>query len=231
MPLYKRISISTANSTGFLSLGCNPSSSIQGQFTFSNSPSNTGANQFTYILCEKYTEGSNFGNNSNPTGNIYLNLQNNYLNQGWFIKNNIIAVGEHKDGSQTEYFNSEINAFVFSEGDSNYSLTETNNTIFATTQQDFYGCIFSTSSGVRYEFRDSNSTKMKWTSKIEVIQNINTGKVSQITLQSIQDQLNSGIFPLNSTFNSSSNNSTILDAGDDLNNQVYINIDAGIDEG
>lgn len=231
MPLYKRTSSSSANSTGFLSLGCNPSLSKEGQFAFSNSPSNTGANQFSYLLCERYTEGSNFGDSPNPTGSLYVNLDNNYLTQGWFIKNNIIAVGESSDASQMEYFNSEISAFIFSEGNSSYNLIENNNLTLASTQPEFNACVFATDSGIRYEFYDSYNTKMKWTSKMEIIQNINTGKVSQVTLQSIQDQFSSGLFPLDSTFNSSSNNSTILDGGDDLDNQVYINVDAGIDEG
>lgn len=229
MPLYKRITTSSVNSTGFLSVGCKPSTSCVGQFIFSNSPNNTGSNQFSFLICEKNTQGSCFGNNCS-TGYLCINLQNNYYQQAWNIKNNIVAVGEHTDGTHAEYFNSEINSFVFSEANAPFQIVESNVEIKNKSQPSFNSNIYVTESGIKYEFIDSDNTKMKWTSRIEIIQNISTGIPTPFLFSNVQNQISSGVFPVNAVFDEGSNNAVIVEGGEDngiLDGQNLI--DAGSD--
>jgi hypothetical protein len=229
MPLYRRTS-AASSLNGFPSLGSKGSTACSGQFVFSNSPNQTGANQFLYMVCENNTEGNGFSGYSNTTGYLFVNLENTYLTQGWFIKNNIIAIGENRDGTQSEYFNTELNAFVFSEGYNDYNIIQSSSSLLAQTRPEFNAQIFSTESGIKYEFVDSNTTKMKWTSKIEVIQNINKEKI-EFSTQQIQNTLLGGTFPQNSLFNSDSKIYVNLDGGIDQDLQSNNNVDAGTDTG
>lgn len=229
MPLYRRTS-AASSLNGFPSLGAKGTAACSGQFVFSNSPNQTGSNQFLYMVCENNTEGINFSGYLNTTGYLFLNLENTYLTQGWFIKNNIIAVGENRDGTQSEYFNTELSAFVFSEGYNDFNIIQSSSSLLAQTRPEFNVQIFSTQSGVKYEFVDSETTKMKWTSKIEVIQNINKEKI-EFSTQQVQNTLSSGVFPQNSLFNLDSNLFVNLDGGLDQDLQNNNNIDAGTDTG
>jgi len=225
MPLYRR----TSNSLkGFPSFGCNGSVACSGQFVFSNSIQQTGANQFLYMVCENNTEGFGFSGFENSTGYLHINLDHSYLTQGWFIKNNIIAIGEYADGSQSEYFNTELNSFVFSEANSCFDIIQSCSSLLAQTRPDFNVQIFSTDSGIKYQFTDSFQTKMKWTSKIEVIQNINKEKI-EFSPQVVENSLQNGIFPPNSLFNLASDQFMDLNGGLEGDAQNNNNIDAGID--
>lgn len=231
MPLFKRTtsSISAANSTGFLSIGCKPSASREGQFAFSNSPYNTGSNQFTYLICETNTQGVEFGG-SCSTGYLYLNLDNSYYQQAWSIKNDIIAVGEDVDDTHVEYFNSQINSFVFSEANSAFQLIQSDIQIKTKSQLAFDTNVYLTESGLRYEFIDSHSTKMKWTSRIEVIQNLATGIPTPFSFASVESQISNGILPENAVFSEGSNDAVIIEAGEDDETLDDTNIiEAGID--
>jgi hypothetical protein len=225
MPLYRR----TSNSLkGFPSFGSNGNTTCSGQFVFSNSPQQTGANQFLYMVCENNTEGFGFSGFENSTGYLHVNLDHSYLTQGWFIKNNIIGIGEYVDGSQSEYFNTELNSFIFSEANSCFDIIQSSSSLLAQTRPEFSVQVLSTESGIKYQFIDSFRTKMKWTSKIEVIQNINKEKI-EFSSQTIQDSLASGIFPNNSLFNLASDVFVGLDGGSDGDTQNDNNIDAGVD--
>lgn len=229
MPLYKRIPSSSFNSTGFLSVGCKPFQSCEGQFAFSNSPNNSGANQFSYLICEKNTQGSQFGQNL-TTGYLCLNLKNEYYQQAWFIKNDIIAVGENIDGTHSEYFNSQINSFVFSEANASFQIIESETSIKNKSQPDFNSKIYATESGIKYEFIDSSATKMKWTSKIEIIQNLSLELPTPFSFSNVQTQISNGILPINSVFDEGSNKAIIIEGGEDDGTIAQANtIDAGID--
>jgi hypothetical protein len=225
MPLYRRSSTSL---NGFSSFGSKGSVACSGQFVFSNSPQQTGANQFSYLICENNTQGFGFSGFNNPTGYLNINLDHSYLTQGWFIRNNIIAIGEYVDGSQSEYFNTELNSFVFSEANSPYNVVRTSYCVLATTRPEFNVQIFPTESGVKYQFEDSFATKMKWTSKIEIIQNVNKEKV-EFSIQSVNASLESGIFPQNSLFNLDSDIFISIEGGIDGDLQNANNIEAGIE--
>ena len=214
MPLFRRISTSSVSSTGFSSLGCNASASCEGQFTFSNSPNNTGSNQFSFLICERNTQGVNFGQN-NSTGYLCLTLKNDYYQQAWKIKNNIIGVGQHVDGTHSEFFDSEINSFVFSEGNSPFQIIDSNVQVRNKSQQSFDTNIYVTESGIKYEFIDSDDTKMKWTSRIEVIQNISVQAPDLFSFSDVQSQISNGILPTNAVFDEGSNNAVFIEAGQD----------------
>ena len=231
MPLFKRTtsSVSAANSTGFLSIGCKPSASKEGQFAFSNSPYNTGSNQFTYLICETNTQGVGFGGFCS-TGYLHLILNNNYYQQAWSVKNDIIAVGENVDGTHGEYFNSQINSFVFSEANAAFQLIESEAQIKNKSQYAFDANVYLTESGLRYEFVDTDSTKMKWTSRIEVIQNIATGIPTPFSFASVESQISNGVLPENAIFSEGSNDAIIIEAGEDDGTLDDTNIiEAGID--
>jgi len=225
MPLYKRRS-SASSLTGFPSFGVNPESACCGQFIFSNSESQTGANQFLYMVCENNTEGFDFTGYANGTGYLYLNLKNQYSTQGWFIKNSIVAIGQHADGSQCEYLNAELNSFVFSEGNSNFDVINSNCTFLIKSQNDFNIQVLPTNDGIKYKYMDSSHTKMKWVSKIEAIQNINKEK-AQFNLNAALAQLTAGSMPDNSSFALSSNNSINFDGGIDGEDANVDNVDGG----
>ena len=214
MPLFRRISTSSVSSTGFSSLGCNASASCEGQFTFSNSPNNTGSNQFSFLICERNTQGVNFGQN-NSTGYLCLTLKNNYYQQAWKIKNNIIAVGQHVDGTHSEFFDSEINSFVFSEGNSPFQIIDSNVQVRNKSQQSFDTNIYVTESGIKYEFIDSDNTKMKWTSRIEVIQNISVQAPDPFSFSDVLFDISNGTIPANAVFDEGSNNAVFIEAGED----------------
>lgn len=228
MPLYKRRS-SASSLTGFPSFGVNPESTCCGQFIFSNSESQTGANQFLYMVCENNTEGFDFTGYANGTGYLYLNLKNQYSTQGWFIKNNIVAIGQHADGSQCEYLNAELNSFVFSEADSSFNVVNSNCTFLIKSQNDFNIEILPTDNGIKYKYMDSSHTKMKWVSKVEAIQNINKDKQIEFNATDIIAQLNAGIMPDNSSFALSSNNSINFNGGIDGDGADINNVDGGLD--
>ena len=70
MPLSRR----TTNSLiGYPSFGSKGTPACSGQFVFSNSPTQTGSNQFSYLICENNTQGSLFGGELS-TGYLCLNL-------------------------------------------------------------------------------------------------------------------------------------------------------------
>lgn len=228
MPLYRRNSSSASSLNGFPSLGSKGSTACSGQFVFSNSPQQTGANQFLYMVCENNTEGYGFSGFENSTGYLHVNLDHSYLTQGWFIKNNIIAIGEYADGSQSEYFNTELNSFIFSEANSCFDIIQSSSSLLAQTRPEFSVQVFSTESGIKYQLIDSFRTKMKWTSKIEVIQNINKEKI-EFSPQAVDNSLESGVFPANSLFNLASDVFVDINGGLDEDAQNDNNIDAGID--
>ena len=231
MPLYRRTS-SVNSFNGFPSFGVKPTAACSGQFVFSNSANHLGSNQFSYFICENNTEGLNFGCSPNPVDYLYLNLDNSYLSQGWFIKNDIVAIGENCDGTACEYFNGQFKTFVFSEGNSKYHLIKPLICeMYGKSQQNFCINIISTNSGVKYEFNDSSDTKMKWTSKIEVIQNTLNEKTAQFYIQNIFDSINSGILPENISFDNAYNSSIVMDGGSDISESGnYYYADAGSDD-
>lgn len=217
MPLYKRTSPSATigNITGFIAIGCNPSNSITGGFIFSNSPSNTGSNEFIFLICESNTIGNIEGSGS---AFLPINLSNNYLQQSWSIKNTTIGVGEHVlDETHEEYFESEVNSFVFSEGDGNFLIKGSGIEIKSASQQEFNIKLNTTTSGVQYEFIDSPYTKMKWTSKIEILQNLSKNLSTQFNFSQVESQILNGSMPNETIFSLGSNESVILDAGIDEN--------------
>ena len=229
MPLYKRTLTSSISPTGFSSVGSKPSPSREGQFTFSNSPNNTGANQFSYLICERNTQGSQFGQNL-TTGYLCVDLNNEYYQQAWFIKNDIIAVGENIDGTHTEYFNSQINSFVFSEANASFQIIESEIQVKNKTQPEFNSKVYTTESGIKYEFIDSDSTKMKWTSKIEIIQNISPEIPIPFSFSAVQAQISNGTSPPDAVFDQGSNKAIVIEAGEDDGTSNNSNvIEAGID--
>lgn len=227
MPLSRR---TTTSLIGYPSFGSKGTPACSGQFVFSNSPTQMGANQFSYFICENNTQGSLFGGELS-TGYLCLNLNNSYYQQVWKIKNDIIAVGEHLDGTHAEYFNSEINSFVFSEANANFEIIDSNINIKNKSQPNFDTKIYVTESGIKYEFIDSDSTKMKWTSRIEVIQNIGTGIPTPFLFSDIQNQILNGSFPVNAVFDQASNNAVLIDGSEDDGSLAGANtIDSGTDQ-
>jgi hypothetical protein len=227
MPLSRR---TTTSLIGYPSFGSKGTPACSGQFVFSNSPTQTGSNQFSYLICENNTQGSLYGGELS-TGYLCLNLNNSYYQQVWKIKNDIIAVGENFDGTHVEYFNSEINSFVFSEANANFEVIDSNINIKNKSQPDFDTKIYVTESGIKYEFIDSNSTKMKWTSRIEIIQNIGTGIPTPFLFSDVQDQVLNGSLPVNAVFDQASNNAVLIDGSEDDGSLADANtIDSGTDQ-
>ena len=125
----------------------------------------------------------------------------------------------------------DITSFVSSEGSGNFLIRSSGICIKNTTQDQFDAKLHSTNSGIKYEFIDSTNTKMKWTSKIEIIQNLSLEKPISFSTQSILDVIDQGSLPQDVDFSTASNNAIVIDSGvEDIIPEEFNNIEAGIDD-
>jgi hypothetical protein len=132
------------------------------------------SSNFCFFIAEVNTQGStySFEGPANPVACLDVPLNENYINQGWLIKNNIIAIGECNNTTKNEYFASEIVTFIKSEGD---IFTVFNSACNLYSRSNNQMCVVSeliTGIGIRYKYYDSDNTKMNWISKFEIIQNL-----------------------------------------------------------
>lgn len=162
------------NFTGNLPVfGTNPGPQNSGETIFSNSSHIDGNTQYSFFLCKIETQGDCFdGSLGNGTGYLNIPLTSEYFNQAWLIKNTIIAVGEHWNGSQGEQYATEITIVVKSCNVGSYSLTSPSVSLYAKSKPEFNVCAEATLSGIRYRLIDSPNTKMNWTSRVEITQTI-----------------------------------------------------------
>jgi hypothetical protein len=184
MPLYKRrIDIPTGQfvttgqtgqfvPTGFPNLGVNGEAYSNTEFIFSNSNYPKGNAQYSILMRSTGTEGVDFGDNSiNDTACFKIILPKNYLNQSWLIKNEVLGVGQHSNGSKNQSFTADYSAIITA-SDNSYNLTGPFYTIYTKSQPTYSGAFDIWESGVVVKLFDSNNTKTQWTAKIGIIQSI-----------------------------------------------------------
>jgi hypothetical protein len=159
--------------TGFPSFGYNPSAQNSGESIFSNSSFISGSTQYSFYICSAETQGDCYdGSLGNSIAYLNIPLPTDSLNQAWLIKNNTVAVGDHWNGTPEQQFANELVVVAKSSSEGSYSITSPVASLYAKSQPEFNVCVETTLSGIRYRLIDSPNTKMKWTSKIEVIQTI-----------------------------------------------------------
>jgi hypothetical protein len=132
------------------------------------------SSNFCFFIAEVNTQGSSYslGEPNSPIACLDIPLNENHINQGWLIKNNIVAIGECNNTTKNEYFASEIVTFIKSEGD---IFTVFNSACNLYSRSNNQLCVVTeliNGVGIRYKYYDSDNTKMNWVSKFEIIQNL-----------------------------------------------------------
>ena len=204
------------------------------QFAFSNSTFPRGENQFSYFICSACTSGSSFGPSGN-VGYIDVELPSIYENQAWLVTNDIVAIGDSITGGRCEYYGGQIKTLVKGDYNSGYFLCTAANSVYARSNTGFSVSVQALSQcGIRFLMNDSAQTKMKWTSKVEVLQNISDVDMNFNTLS--EGYYTTGLNPatgsasLDYPSTSSQNlNSIIVDSNLETGN--YISLDGGLDNG
>jgi hypothetical protein len=165
----------------------------EGEFVFSNSFYPRGDAQFSYMLCTLDTQGTGFADNgAKPVACFDLNLPNNYNDQAWVVKNEVVAIGENKNGTKNEHFGYDTKVLIkASMFDDAYNITRSMSNIWLKTQNNFNVDVITIPSGIRFRYYDTPDTKMRWVSKIDIIQTIFDVDVGALTEQQIIDYVNS----------------------------------------
>jgi hypothetical protein len=132
------------------------------------------SSNFCFFVAEVSTQGSTYSieGPANPIACLDIPLNENYINQGWLIKNNIVAIGECNNTTKNEYFASEMVTFVKSEGDIFTVFNSASNLYTRSNNQMCVTAELMNGVGIRYKYYDSDNTKMNWVSKFEIIQNL-----------------------------------------------------------
>jgi hypothetical protein len=161
--------VQTGNLTGTFAATGNY---VTNDYSITNAYNQTS--NFCFFIAEVNTQGSNYslGEPNNPIACLDIPLNENHINQGWLIKNNIVAIGECNNTTKNEYFASEIVTFIKSEGD---IFTVFNSACNLYSRSNNQMCVVTeliNGVGVRYKYYDSDNTKMNWVSKLEIIQNL-----------------------------------------------------------
>jgi hypothetical protein len=132
------------------------------------------SSNFCFFVAEVSTQGSTYSieGPANPIACLDIPLNENYINQGWLIKNNIVAIGECNNTTKNEYFASEIVTFIKSEGDIFTVFNSACNLYSRSSNQMCVTTELINGVGIRYKYYDSDNTKMNWISKFEIIQNL-----------------------------------------------------------
>ena len=206
----------------------------EGEFVFSNSFYPQGDAQFSYMLCTLDTQGTGFSQNgSNPIACFEINLPTAYNDQAWMIKNEVTAIGENKDGTKNEHFSYDVKVLVkASMLDDAYSITRSTSNIWLSTQRNFFAVdVLATASGIKFKYYDSPDTKMRWVSKLDIIQTIYDVNISLLTEQEVFNYINSlnpAIGYATNALNPNENqNLIILDAGEEGGSLSDTILDAG----
>ena len=174
--------------TGFPIFGPNPSDQHTAESIFSNSCYVNGSTQYSFYICSAETQGDSFdGTIGNCWACMDICLPNTSLNQAWLVKNTTIGIGEHWNGTQEQNYAAELNFVTKSSSVGQYNLTSPIYTTIAKTQPEFCFSVQNTISGLRFKICDSPNTKMKWTSKIEVIQTISEDIILDAGIENYSD--------------------------------------------
>jgi hypothetical protein len=221
--------------TGFPILGVNGEKYSDTEFVFSNSNYPKANAQYSILMRSSGTEGIDFSDDSvNNVACFKIVLPKNYLNQSWLIKNEVLGIGQHWNGTKNQSFTADYSAIVTA-SDNSYNLTGPFYTIYTKSQPTYSGAFGIWESGVVVKLFDSNDTKTQWTAKIGIIQSIQD---EDLNLLNSIESINAYIANNSNTTISSASDIQIynldsqipaLDAGEDPNSLSDSILDGGID--